>query len=211
MTKIDIIKIVGTLVSTILIPVILEWLKRRSENRMFSNEQLKLNLENAKEFKDIVLSTQDPLIRDRSAKKTFNNKNLTFNEVDFFSKFIDQDFWISEYLKVKTQLKIVRNESKKIIKFEQNFSNSDFWWNIFWYVLYFLLFSLPFVFIENSQKLFLRALHQEAYSVLFFSIIIFTALFLGIISTLSKGRKQTDAKKFLKKLKDSLIHTGNTT
>jgi len=57
MTKIDIIKIVGTLISTILIPVILEWLKRRSENRMFSNEQLKLNLENAKEFKDIVLST----------------------------------------------------------------------------------------------------------------------------------------------------------
>lgn len=200
MISVEISTIIATIISTICIPIIIEWLKNKSENRKLSSEQLKLDLENAKEFQQIKISNQNALVKDRSAKKTFNNKTLTFEEVEFFSKYIHVDYWVIEYLKVKTQLKAIRSSHNEIIEFDQTFTDSDIKKNIFWYVIYTVLFSLPFVFINKSKILVTKALHQDAYLVLLLFLVLYIALFVGIVTTLTIGRKRAKAKIFIKDL-----------
>lgn len=198
------VKIFAAIISSILIPLITWLINISREKRKINLDQLKLNLENAKNF-ELIKKSGTKLEKDRSAKITFNDNNLTFDEVDYLNRFYNADYWISYYSKVKNKLELIRNDKNEVVSLKKNFTTKDRLITSLEYVVSFTLFSLPFFFMDKYTLILKQSLYTKFYPITFILIAWPCAFLYLIFITLREGRKQTEATNFIKKLESTAL------
>lgn len=191
-----IIKIVPFIISLAL-PLLNYWLNNLKDRNKNSSEKISNGLKHAEDYIEEGKLPKSQLAKDRLAKKIFDNESINYEEMEFFLKFQDADYWVKRYLEMKYRVEILRSDTGEIVGFKSNYRKRDtaYWVSV--YVFSMLCFSLPYLFFKQYSIEIQQTLQAQTY-LLTAELILFPIFFLFIgLMSLNEGSKRRSGKSFV--------------
>ncbi len=188
-----IVKILPLIISLIL-PFLKNWLDNLKEKKKNSSEKISNDLKNSEEYIEgnkIIISQ---LTKDRIAKKLFDNEEINHDEMEFFLKYRDADFWVKKYLKIKYRVVVVRDEAGNITGFQSNYTLLKKVSGILMYIFSMVVFALPYLFFKQYSIEIQKTIEAQVYLITA-EIVLFPIffLFIGVVILIENGKNRDGA------------------
>lgn len=201
---IKILTITITFLSSIFLPIFLNWLKNKNDWHKNKHESFATDLANSREFYQVIngeLDISNHLAKDRMAKKVFMSRDINFEEAKYFYGFQDADRWIELYLPVKHKLDFTYNEKQEIINLHYECSKIN---KSKWMVFYVIAISIsvtPYFFFQKYSETIIGTITNQFYLLTVELALFPVFFFFGGILFLLEHNNIVAAEKFIKDFK----------
>ncbi|OEC84794.1 hypothetical protein [Acinetobacter sp. YK3] len=211
--SLECIKIILSVISTILLPLFLWWLNRNNANssKPKFHSDIDLDIAASKEFDEIKKDTSlSRLTKDRFSKKLFNNANINFDESLFFISFKDADRFVSNYLIYKHRILLKYDSMGRVSRLEPKAPKRQRLYFFISYIFFVSLAVTPFIFFGDYKDYILKYYHAQNFVIAVeFIVSPFLFFMIGIFS-LIEGGKQSSVIRFIKSVENEAIKIDDT-
>lgn len=145
--------------------------------------------------------------KDRFAQLVFNQRSITFSELEYFIRYENADQWVGLYLLHRKNLQLKRESDKVIQDIFSKYSHKKYGLLFVGYISFAFIGLLPLLFWQKYIKIFQEYLISQDYLVIF-NIVCYPIFFLvGALIFLNKAENLKSANSFIKYFYATAIKT----